>query len=91
VPSGVGTRRVEVGIRPEHVRFVSADTVASIPATVELVESLGHEQLVRCAVDGGTVIARCPADGRVPERLSLAVDVDHVHLFDADTGDRLDG
>jgi ABC-type sugar transport system ATPase subunit len=95
-----GTRRVEVGVRPEHLSVTAAgpegDTAAdredAIAATVGLVESLGHERLVRCAVDGGTVIVRMSADGAEPaagERVALRVDPARVHLFDPDTTMRL--
>jgi ABC-type sugar transport system ATPase subunit len=91
-PVATGVRRVDVGMRPEHLRVCgdAADEHA-MPATVELVETLGHERLVRCAVDGGTVVVRCPVDVTLPERLSLAVDPSDIHLFDADSGERLDG
>jgi ABC-type sugar transport system ATPase subunit len=86
-----GVRRVDVGIRPEHLLVTGAGSDHALPARVELVETLGHERLVRCAVDGGLLVVRCPVDGAVPDHLSLAVDPAHIHLFDADSGERLDG
>jgi multiple sugar transport system ATP-binding protein len=117
----VGARRVDVGIRPEHLALASgtvggadmagtlggadmagtvggadmAGTVggADMAGTVELVESLGYERLVRCAVDGGTVIVRAApgaADPAIGERVSVRVDARRVHLFDPVTTERLD-
>jgi multiple sugar transport system ATP-binding protein len=85
-----GVRRVEVGVRAEHLRLGSS----GIPAVVELVESLGHERLIRCSVDGGSVVVRAGARGAVPvpgERIALEVDPGEVHLFDADTRERIRG
>jgi ABC-type sugar transport system ATPase subunit len=107
-PVAAGARRVEVGIRPEHLALASgadmagtlggadmAGTVggADMAGTVELVESLGYERLVRCAVDGGTVIVRAApgaADPAIGERVSVRIDARRVHLFDPDTTERLD-
>jgi multiple sugar transport system ATP-binding protein len=120
-PVSVGARRVDVGIRPEHLALASgtvggadmagtlggadmagtvggadmAGTVggADMAGTVELVESLGYERLVRCAVDGGTVIVRAApgaADPAIGERVSVRVDARRVHLFDPVTTERLD-
>jgi multiple sugar transport system ATP-binding protein len=89
-PVAAGARRVEVGIRPEHLALESG---ADMAGTVELVESLGYERLVRCAVDGGTVIVRAApgaADPAIGERVSVRIDARRVHLFDPDTTERLD-
>src|SRR5439155_4035948 len=55
---GVANVNVVVGVRPEHL--VLADT--GVPAHVRLVESLGHERHVLCALAGGeAVIVRIAA------------------------------
>ena len=91
-----GIRRVDVGIRPEHLRLVPVDhgdaAATVLPATFDAAESLGHERLLRCHVDGGTIIVRSPTSVPVPgvgARLAVAVDSVHLHLFDADSGRRL--
>jgi multiple sugar transport system ATP-binding protein len=93
-----GIRRVDVGIRPEHLRLVPVEPGGTerrgvMAATFDAAESLGHERLLRCHVDGGAVIVRAPTALPVPgtgARLAIAFDVAHLHLFDADTGERLD-
>jgi multiple sugar transport system ATP-binding protein len=94
--AGRGTRRVEVGIRPEHLaleRQPGGREAVAMAGTVELVESLGHERLVRCAVDGGVVVVRVSGEAPEPaigDRVSVLVDPARVHLFDPDTTERLD-
>jgi multiple sugar transport system ATP-binding protein len=85
------TRRVEVGVRPEHLALAGGDG-AVMPGVVELVESLGHERLVRCAVERGTVVVRVGADVPEPaigDRVGVRI-TGRVHLFDPDTTERVD-
>jgi multiple sugar transport system ATP-binding protein len=84
-----GDRPLLVGIRPESLSLGAG----GLPATVEVVESLGHERLVTCSLDDGQeavvrIDARCGPLGR-GRRLELLVDVDEVALFDAETGVRV--
>ncbi|GAC1313092.1 MAG: sn-glycerol-3-phosphate ABC transporter ATP-binding protein UgpC [Acidimicrobiales bacterium] len=87
-PSGAD---VVVGVRPEHVR-ISGDGL--LPATVTLVESLGHERHVVCRLaDGQTVIARQAAALAVPApgaAVRLQVDPTDLHFFDGTTGLRME-
>jgi multiple sugar transport system ATP-binding protein len=85
-----GLTQVVVGVRPEHLHFAS-DGV--IPATVMLVESLGHERHVVCQLAGGaTVIVRQPSSEAPPaEDAAVTLDAEHgtFHVFDATTGQRV--
>ena len=78
-----------VGIRPESVS-VGTD---GLPATVEVVESLGHERIVTCSLgDGQEAVVRVDARHgplRRGQRLHLLVDPDELVLFDADTEVRI--
>ena len=89
-PLGVGSDDVVVGIRPEHLTLDSE----GLPATVRVVESLGHEQHVVCEVVGaGLVIVRTSAHADVPGEgtaTHLSAPRHRLHLFDAATGERLD-
>ena len=82
--------KVILGIRPEHLSEAGADPApkASIRVDVNLVEPLGSDSLVHVRVAGHSVIARCaPRVGLAGlQQLQLAVAVDHLHLFDAQTG-----
>jgi multiple sugar transport system ATP-binding protein len=80
---------IVVGVRPEHLSFGGT----GIPATVTVLESLGHERHVICRLtDGQMVIVRIAADEsapRVGDEVALGTDVPYLHLFDAQTTVRL--
>jgi len=83
-------RRLTVGIRPEHLRVVDADTPGAIKGRVEAVEFTGAETSITCD-SGGTYITAVIRQ-RLPlqrgDALALTVDREHLHLFDPDTGVR---
>jgi ABC-type sugar transport system ATPase subunit len=86
-----GSKAVVIGVRPEHVRLSSE---GALPATVSVIESLGHERHVICRLeDGQMVIVRQPSDTAGPaagESVHLVVDPEHLHVFDADSTLRLE-
>jgi ABC-type sugar transport system ATPase subunit len=85
-----GARHVDVGVRPEHVRFAAT----GLPARVDAVESLGHERLVHCSFDGRVISARLAANEPAPPagaQVNLELDSRRLHLFDNITGARLGG
>jgi multiple sugar transport system ATP-binding protein len=93
---GCHVSRVLLGVRPEQLRVLAepCDSDSSaLCATVELVEPLGHEQLVYLRVGDTTVVALTHRDHvpRVDARVRLAVDGTHMHLFDEATGDAMAG
>ena len=76
------------GIRPEDLGL-EAPAAGRPTATVEHIESLGHETLVHVRLDGEAqvrLIARLAGMGGVPRdaRVGLAIDPARVHLFAAD-------
>jgi len=81
-------RQLEVGIRPERVRL-AAD---GAPAKVRLVEPAGSEAFVRLALGEAELVARVAVEERpVPgETVRVAVAERDVHLFDAESGQRLE-
>jgi multiple sugar transport system ATP-binding protein len=92
-------RDVVLGVRPEHVRFLGdgADDRsdgAGVPATVTVVESLGHERHVVLRLeDGQMIIARIPTDEPVPsvgDAVRLGAADDTLHLFDPTTANRVE-
>jgi multiple sugar transport system ATP-binding protein len=88
---GTGLDRVVVGVRPEDLRLGSREGVT---ATVAVVESLGHECHVACRLeDGELVIVRQRAQADIPqpeEAVRLIAAPEALHLFDPDTGLRID-
>ena len=95
---GAAGRAVTIGIRPEHM--VLGDRAAGIATTldigVDLIEPLGSETLVHgTLVLGGTnvpIVARLPGGppALTDGRLRLGVPAADLHVFDAETGKRLD-
>jgi ABC-type sugar transport system ATPase subunit len=78
-----------VGVRPEHV---TTDPTGALEAHVTAVESLGHERLLVCRVDGARIVARqASSEAPVPAgaAVRLRVEPHHLHLFDPVTGERL--
>lgn len=91
-----GCDAVVLGVRPEHLEI--SDAVAGsggvLPATVTVVESLGHERHVICRLDDGQmVIVRIASDEAVPgagSTVRLSADPGQLHVFDAATEGRID-
>jgi multiple sugar transport system ATP-binding protein len=83
--------KIAIGVRPEHL--VLADD-GFVPVTVTVVESLGHERNIACRLDDGTlVITRQDIVDPLPavgETLHLTTEPEHLHVFDARSGDRVD-
>jgi multiple sugar transport system ATP-binding protein len=85
-----GPDEVVIGVRPEDLRFASAE---GIPATVSVVESLGHERHVVCRlVDQQLVIVRQDAHEAAPKEditTWLVADAGALHVFDPVSGARI--
>ncbi|WP_018331332.1 ABC transporter ATP-binding protein [Actinomycetospora chiangmaiensis] len=93
-----GSRRALVlGVRPEHL-VVRPPGAADAPfrGRVLAVENLGSEELARCVLgdadDGPVVTVRGarPLGLAAGDHVGLAVDPARVHLFDPDSGRRLE-
>jgi len=92
VPAHVRGRRAVLGVRPEHL-VVNAP---GLPIVVEMVETLGSEQLVHGRCGETPLVVRCAtrvaAHGPVAvgDRVDVGPDNRHpLHWFDPDTGKRL--
>ncbi|HEX6424165.1 MAG TPA: ATP-binding cassette domain-containing protein [Acidimicrobiales bacterium] len=93
VPPGLSTRLdpgrpVVVGVRPEHLALAPD---GPIEHHVRAVEWLGHECLVFGSVGPSPVVVRQTGMAVVDPGSTARVTCDpaHVHLFDADTAERL--
>ncbi|OUD01973.1 ABC transporter ATP-binding protein [Streptomyces swartbergensis] len=89
VPVDAG-REVVVGIRPEDVRLTAED---GLPARVVAHEPLLESGIATLALDGVERHLVVLTDPEVrlshDERVRVAADLQHTHVFDAETGDRL--
>jgi sn-glycerol 3-phosphate transport system ATP-binding protein len=80
-------RALVIGIRPEHLRLDPDGFV--LP--VDLVEPLGSETVVIGKLDNGTMLTiKLPCAGVSDASLRVGIPSEHVHVFDAQTGLRLD-
>ncbi|MFZ5626765.1 MAG: ABC transporter ATP-binding protein [Bacillota bacterium] len=84
-------KEVIMGIRPEHIHDepVALETYpdSQLQAPVEVVELLGAEIYLHLKVGEQEVTARVAARQpyRMGDKVTLAVDMNHLHLFDPDT------
>jgi ABC-type sugar transport system ATPase subunit len=80
-----------LGVRPEDLTIGEG---GPIKATVSVIESLGHERHVVCRLeDGQLIIVRQAANVPPPAETSevgLATDAARLHVFDADSEERVD-
>ena len=90
MPVGLFERSDElVGVRPEHMEL-SAN--GGVPATVRMVEQLGHETLVICDAHDTRVVVRQDAEAAVPPigaDVSLDAAEAYRHRFDPVTERRI--
>ena len=83
-------RRVVLGIRPENVVDASVGgrgLTASLPVEVEFVEPLGDEVIVHGRFGEEVLLCKL-GPHRIPEagsRLDVAIELEKVHVFDAET------
>ncbi len=79
---------VVVGIRPEHL---VTDPTGPLQTTVRAVEWLGHECLISVEADGQTFVVRQTgmATDEPGSALALRVGAEAVHLFHAETTERI--
>jgi multiple sugar transport system ATP-binding protein len=94
VLSAAGAARgqeVIMGIRPEDikdVRFPGRDGLPKINSKVEVVESMGSEIFVYLNIGGKTLTSRMdPRSGDIQpgQNVEVAIDTNHLHLFDVKT------
>ncbi|MCA0047403.1 sn-glycerol-3-phosphate ABC transporter ATP-binding protein UgpC [Mesorhizobium sp. B283B1A] len=80
-------RAVVYGVRPEHLE-IHPD---GVPAKISVVEPTGSETLVFLRFGDGEMVAlfRERHDFKPGDTLKLRPRLDHIHLFDAETGKRL--
>ena len=84
---GAGSQ-VTIGMRPEHFDAVPKDVqgVVRVPATVDVVEFLGNEELIHATVAGTDLVALVPAARGLHEgdQVELAIPDTLVYAFDPD-------
>jgi len=83
-PEGVAEERLEVGVRPEHLRLAGE----GVPAEVQLVEAAGTETYIHVDAAGHGLIIRSGPDDRplVGSTVHLAVASDRIQVFHPESG-----
>jgi multiple sugar transport system ATP-binding protein len=93
VVDGAGGGGRIAGFRPEHVELGdgSGDRIRFTGRT-EVVEYLGDEQLVHLTVKDTPILAKLSVEERLApgQEVSLSVPRDKLHLFDAETEQKID-
>ena len=91
--AGAGWGRIVLGLRPESLELATE----GLPARVAVVEEIGADSYVFCVADVGgeevKFVARCEAR-LSPERdarVNLRPRAHEAHVFNPETGERLDG
>jgi multiple sugar transport system ATP-binding protein len=85
---------ITVGVRPENWRVVGAED-GGLPIVISMVEELGADGYLygTCEVEGTpeTVVVRVEArrNHQKGETVYVTTDPSHVHVFDTETGNRL--
>nr|WP_210333578.1 sn-glycerol-3-phosphate ABC transporter ATP-binding protein UgpC [Rhizobium sp. ARZ01] len=84
-------QRLVLGIRPEALQL-GAGLGPSIAAKAEVVELTGPELVVSASVGSQRIMACLPPRTRLEasQPLALSFDAEAMHLFDVDTGRRID-
>ena len=90
--------QITLGIRPEHCTVVAEETVEELPgtrvhATVDIVEELGSDAFVYTSLNSGEgeMVSRLGEDvPKVGDQVEIALDSSRIHLFDAETGLRVE-
>jgi multiple sugar transport system ATP-binding protein len=86
-------RDLLLGFRPENLMLDGADGsgAVKIPAKVDVVEYLGHEELIHADAEGHEIIALVPSDKKVRagDEVEFGLPSDKLHVFDPETEQNL--
>jgi multiple sugar transport system ATP-binding protein len=82
-----------IGFRPEDLELNGhpGSGAVRIPAKVDVVEYLGHEELLHAQAEGHEIVALVPSDKKVQvgDAVEFAIPSEKLHLFDPETEERL--
>ena len=80
---------VTIGIRGEDLSIATDPEHAMLRLEVDYVEELGAQRLVHGLLGDQALTAVLPTEVTISGRMPLAVTVDRLHFFNADTGKRI--
>jgi multiple sugar transport system ATP-binding protein len=86
-------RQLEIGFRPEDLEIANGtgDGAVRFPATVDVVEYLGNQELLHADAEGNDIVALVPSDQQVKvgDKLEFTIPTEKLHLFDPETEESL--
>jgi multiple sugar transport system ATP-binding protein len=86
-------RDLLIGFRPEDLELNSerGSGALRLPATVDVVEYLGHEELLHAQSEGQEIVALVSSDKKVEvgDHVEFAISVEKLHVFDPETEESL--
>ena len=82
--------RLTIGVRAEDVRVAGPTTAATLTGRVALIEPIGSDTFVEVDCGAATITARTPPDQAPSVGDAVGLNVTNVHVFDTNTGRRLD-
>jgi len=86
---GPDGRNLTIGVRPEHLTLGEG----GLTLDVDLIEPLGSETLIHGHLPGGptdTLVMKLAGHPPLGERVAVTVPQAHMHVFDAESGRRLE-
>ncbi|HEV2030319.1 MAG TPA: sn-glycerol-3-phosphate ABC transporter ATP-binding protein UgpC [Candidatus Dormibacteraeota bacterium] len=88
LPRDPGLNTAVLGIRPEALHQRASRGEPTIDMQVDLAEMLGRDQFVYGAAGDNAIVARLDPHLKIHrgERVQLGIDMQSIHLFDAQTG-----
>lgn len=83
----VGDHRAVLGVRPEDLSLDARNEPDSVPGVVYAVEPLGDRTMIDVEIGEQRVMVKALPSARlaIGEQVSVRVDLDRIHLFDADS------
>ena len=86
---------VLIGFRPEHIELANGQESDAVrfPASVDVVEYLGSEELIHAQAEGHEIVALLPSDKKVSvgDTVTFAVPMEKLHVFDPESEKALAG
>jgi multiple sugar transport system ATP-binding protein len=85
---------VLIGFRPEHIEVGNGQASAvRFPATVDVVEYLGNDELIHAKTEGNEIVALIPSSKgvNVGDNVDFAVPMEKLHIFDPESERTLAG
>jgi multiple sugar transport system ATP-binding protein len=85
---------VTIGFRPEHLELASGedgDGTVRIPASIDVVEFLGNDELIHAQAEGHEILALVSSSksAQVGDKVDFTVPMDKLYLFDTASGESL--